>query len=146
MINFLLGVLASLIAGVLYDRMKRRGLRVKQQRFIEELNDGMARYVEAAPMNEDEVKHRREAVALEVKELSGKIFGKPYPPIESLRLESTEYPQIDCKWCQRKHKAFSGSRGDCRTCKLPLDIWIGCQGESLSSHAAPNNSFNRSAG
>jgi hypothetical protein len=139
MVNFVLGVLASLAAAVLYDQMKKRSLKAKQERFIEELNKAFVSYIETPPENEDEVSVRRREVASKVQQLSNAIFGKDIIPIESLRLGTTEYPPIDCKWCHRTHKADRGSRGDCHTCKLPLDVWIGCQSDSDASGAAPNN-------
>ncbi|HYX71553.1 MAG TPA: hypothetical protein VE732_02175 [Nitrososphaera sp.] len=145
MISFFLGVVASLIAAVLYDQVKKRSLKAKQQRFIRELNKAMAKYIEVPPENEDEVAVRRREMKSTVQQLSNEIFGKDFLPIESLRLETTEYPPIDCKWCHRTHKAHRGSRGDCQTCSLPLDVWIGCQNNPVASEAAPNNSFNRSA-
>ncbi len=128
--GFVLGLIANYINSVFQDWRTRRNLKAKQQRFIEELNESMAKYVGVAPKDEDEVERIRKEVASKVKELSKKIFRKNSFPFESFRLDSTTYPDIDCKWCDQKHKAYDGPRGNCQNCNLPLDVWIGCHRES----------------
>ena len=125
-IGFILGFLANWINSVLQDWRTRRNLKAKQQRFIVELNESMAEYLKE---NEADVVKIREAVASKVTKLSKEIFRKNSFPFDSFRLDSTVYPEIDCKWCKEKHKAYEGPRGNCQNCNLPLDVWIGCQRE-----------------
>jgi len=127
--GFVLGFLANYLNSLLQDWRTKRGLKANQQRFIEDLNESMAKYLKVTPKDEGEVTKIREEVALKVKELSKKIFGRNSFPFESVRLDSTAYPEIDCKWCKEKHQAYDGPRGNCQNCNLPLDVWIGIQRE-----------------
>ena len=122
-----LGFIGSIAASAVWEWLKAKGREAKQHKFIEELNDSLDHYADFEPLTEEEVSNRRKDVKSKVMGLSKKIFGKESPQLKSLRLESTKYPPIDCKWCYRAHTAKDGSRGGCRTCNLPLDIWIGCQ-------------------
>jgi hypothetical protein len=133
--GLVLGFILNIVASWLYDWLKTRSLESKQHKFIEKLDDSLTHYADIPPVDEVEVDERRKDVKSKVRQLSEEIFGKASPPFKSPRQETTKYPPIDCKWCYRTHEAHDGSRGACKTCKLPLDIWIGCQGENRNQAA-----------
>jgi hypothetical protein len=140
--KFWIGVVAGIVvgfgpsvwAGHLGNRMtekkNRKSLENKQKQFIDGLASTTSGFITTPAANESVVTERRNKVASEVKRLSKKLFSQDYPEVISIRPESTEYPELPCKWCHREHKAFSGSKGECTLCRLPLDFWIGCQGET----------------
>jgi hypothetical protein len=131
--GLLIGFVLNIVASWIYDWIKTKGSEAKQAEFIEGLNESVSHYIDTEPSDE-EVNERRKYVKSKVIELSENIFGKPSPPLKSLRQETTKYPPIHCRWCHRDHKAKQGSRGECNDCKLPLDLWIGCQSESNSQN------------
>ena len=128
-ITFPPSVWAGHLGNRITERKNRRNLEAKQKNFIDSLSAETNQYISSMPQTEEEVSERRNRVAASVKKLSQESFGQNYPEVKSIRPENTEYPPMPCKWCHRPHKAFSGPRGDCRTCKLPLDLWMGAQGE-----------------
>lgn len=130
----LIGFFPSVWAGHLgnrwTERRNKKTLQGKQKEFIDGLSAVTEPFITAEPTNNTEVAERRRIVGDEVKRLSQRLFDQSYPEIDSIRPESTEYPELPCKWCHRQHKAFAGSKGECTNCRLPLDFWIGCQGET----------------
>ena len=138
-IGFLPSVYAGHLGNVYTETKKKRTLEGKQQQFIARLGSATEGYVTAPPTTEVELVERRKDIAAQVKRLSQEIFDQDSPQIISIRPEITEYPLLPCKWCHRQHKAFAGSKGECTNCHLPLDFWIGCQGETHSDKFRPSD-------
>lgn len=115
------------------EERNKKSHEAKQKTFMEKLSSEARHYITSPNIPDSEAEDRQRDIAEKVKKLSLEIFGEECPPIESARPEETEYQDIHCKWCQRPHKAFSGSRGKCTRCCLPLDLWIGSQGETHHS-------------
>jgi hypothetical protein len=128
----LIGFLPSVWAGHLgnrwTERKNKKSLERKQKQFLDGLASMTLPFITSPPANDSEVTERRSTIATNVKALSQELFKQDYPEVTSIRPESTEYPELPCKWCHRQHKAFAGSKGECTYCRLPLDFWIGCQG------------------
>jgi hypothetical protein len=128
-----LGLAGSFILGhltnVFSDWRSTKKLKAKQERFIDELYEALDQYLTSEPADE-EVAQRRKDVKAVVIEKSKQIFGKSTPPIKSFRPGNTEYPILPCKWCHRDHQAWDGPEGQCKTCPLPLDLWMGSQGKT----------------
>lgn len=136
-LGLLLGFIPSAWSGHIGNRIteeeNKKSYEAKQRIFITKLSEAARGYITVPLKTDDEGKNRQDAIASKVKELSLEIFGEECPPIDSARPEETEYQDIKCKWCRLDHKAFSGSRGKCTKCCLPLDLWIGSQGETHTS-------------
>lgn len=115
------------------EEANKKSREAKQKLFTTKLSEAARTYIIVPPTNETQGKERQDEIASKVKELSIEIFGEECPPIDSARPEETEYQHIKCKWCHLDHKAFSGSRGKCTKCCLPLDLWIGSQGQTHKS-------------
>lgn len=128
-VGFIPSVLAGHFGNIYTEKRKKRTLEGKQNRFVDELTSVTRDYVTSPPTDETEVTQRRERVAQNVKTLSLKIFNQDTPIAESIRPDNTEYPKLPCKWCHREHQSFNGSKGACRNCGLPLDFWMGIQGQ-----------------
>lgn len=133
-IGIIIGFIPSSWSGHVGNKIteedNKKSREAKQAMFINKLSAAARVYITSPPTTEAEVKKRKDTIAAKVKEFSNEIFGEDCPPIESIRPEETEYPDIYCKWCHRDHKAFGGPRGKCTDCCLPLDLWIGSQGET----------------
>lgn len=133
-LGIVIGFIPSVIAGHYgnkwTERRNRKSLDAKKERFIDGLSAELNEYIHLMPVDEADVLNRQEKVKSKVKELSNKFFDKHYPEIQSSRPESTEYPSLPCKWCHQQHKASAGSRGDCKKCNLPFDLWMGSQGQT----------------
>jgi hypothetical protein len=115
------------------ERKNKKSLEAQQKQFVDGLTSVTLPLITSPILNDDDVIERRTKIANEVKRLSQQLFKQDYPEIISIRPENTEYPELPCKWCHRQHKAFAGSKGECTNCRLPLDFWIGCQGETHKS-------------
>lgn len=120
------GVSTGFSANVLFARLQSKQSKRRQKEFITKLHANLDAYKRVRPSDDAEVFTRREIVKAQVRELSQQIYGSDRPELTSFRLEETEYPKIPCRWCHRPHKPLTGSRGDCRHCGVPLDIWIAC--------------------
>lgn len=118
------------LAGGLYFLLKSNNDKRKknQKKFISEVNQMASAFHENPPSSRKEVETRKQLVKNNIPRLSYQIFGQEEPEFTSIRSEKTVYPKLDCKWCSEMHQPESGSLGKCSGCKLPLDVWIGCQG------------------
>lgn len=120
-VPFIIGVLSC----VIYDVIKKRFTRARQEQFLNELDKTFKPYVDKPPLTEEHMKERQEIVKSNVERLSRKYFRDDEPQISSARLENTKYPAIKCKWCHDQHTPSGGSCGKCTNCKLPMDAWVG---------------------
>ena len=127
--GFPVGIWAGHWGNRVTERRNRKDLQAKQQQFIRELSASAEEFITSPPENEEEVTRRRDTIAATVKRLSKELFDDDSPLLETVRPENTVYDPIHCKWCHRSHTAWTGTRGDCKNCKLPLDFWIGSQGQ-----------------
>ncbi|MEO1370599.1 MAG: hypothetical protein AAFX50_25735 [Acidobacteriota bacterium] len=125
--------LTGLVGSGLWRQYQQHSHQAKAKRFITKLHGSLRAYSEKKPVDDEEAMTRQEVVQQRVRELSGEVFGEEVPQIESMRPEDAEYPEIDCRWCHRPHRPLPGARGDCRNCRLPLDVWMACQAEGCSS-------------
>lgn len=110
------------------ERKNRESLQAKQKKFSDGLRSVGKQYIYTGPINDAEAEARRTTIKETVLRLSKEIFKQNYPDIPSFRPEDTIYPELPCKWCKRNLIACSGSKGECKTCSLPLDLWLGSQG------------------
>lgn len=129
LIGAVIGAVLGYLGNLIEKWWKSRGIEAKLRSFIDGLNRDFYEWIAAPPINEDEVIARRTKVKVRVKELSETIFNAPLPNIPTVREEHTAYPELPCKWCHRGHDAFGGSQGQCTNCALPLDLWLGAQGQ-----------------
>ncbi len=111
------------------ERQNRKSLQAKQKQFIDGLSSVGRGFIYSSEINEEEITRRRSVIKQTVLKLSKEIFEQEYPDIPSFRPEDTVYPKLPCKWCKRAYAACVGSKGECQTCALPLDLWLGSQGE-----------------
>ncbi|HWS89587.1 MAG TPA: hypothetical protein VN282_21625 [Pyrinomonadaceae bacterium] len=132
-LGIIIGLIPSALMGHIGNRIteekNKKSREAKLKQFIDRLSSEARKFVYSRT-DDSEVEGRREAVASIVKRLSQEIFGQDYPPIETIRPGETVYPELPCKWCHRGHQSDVGARGDCINCQLPMDLWVGIQGDT----------------
>jgi len=119
-------IVTGLTAAFLIDFFRRRSRKSKQIQFIKEIND-LNKSLKSTPKTPELIKERQDHIEDQVKILSRKIFKDDEPQFDSIRLSTTVYESMKCKWCSQDHKPHDGPLGQCMKCKIPLDVWIGCQ-------------------